>query len=530
MNIPTSATNISQQLEEIAALVDTNSALALEKLKTVAEAGSQDQRTDILSARALIRLECYLKAAGFAGKAIERGGISQEAFALWLHALSNGGDYAGMEIAVNTGFSLDRMQYRNLLAMAQVCRLLGMSEKSIRFYNLLIENRPADAALYSRLGVVYQSIGDTVRAESNFQTAIEKDRTAVQAYYLLSCARKQTPEKNNLALLSQAWQEAQKSPQADAKQVPWLAYAQGKEHEDLEDYQKAFTWYQRGAQAVRSTISYSTPAEKEFFDQTKASFSQLSTGKIDGYEDDDPIFVVGMPRTGSTLIDTMLSRHSRVFAPGELNSFREALKEQSGFISGRGTLPQYLASQKCRVDFKALGRRYISLARTSKFEGLRFTDKMPGNHALLGFIALALPRARFICTERAPADVCMSNYKQFFASGSYNYSYTLEETAKHCLMHRNMTNFWLRHFLDRILEVSYEQLVAETEGTVTKILKFCGLEWERNCLDFNTTSTPVNTASSAQVRQPIYRSSVEKWRFYEKELQPALDVLKNDPR
>lgn len=521
--------NMNQGLEEIAALVDTNPALALEKLEAVIRAGNQDQRTDLLSARALIRQECYLQAAGFAGRDIEREGISQEAFALWLHALSHGGDYAGMEIAVNTGFTSNRMQYRNLLAMAQVCHLLGMSEKSIRIYELLIETRPADAALYSRLGVVYQSIGDTAEAVCHFKTAIEKDQSAAQAYYLLACARKQTPSTNDIPLLSHAWEEAQKSPQADARQIPWLAYALGKEYEDLENYQRAFTWYQQGARAFRSTISYSATDEKEFFDQIKTSFSLLSAPNTDGYEDDDPIFVVGMPRTGSTLIDTMLSRHSRVLAAGELNSFREALKEQSGFVSGSGTLPQYLASQKRRVDFKALGRRYIELARTSKFEDLRFTDKMPGNHALLGFIAMALPRARFICTDRAPADICMSNFKQLFAGGSYNYSYTLEETAQHCLMHRDMTNFWLRHFPDRILEVSYEQLVSETEATVGKILEFCGLEWERKCLDFHTTRAPVNTASSAQVRQPIYRSSVGKWRFYESELQPALDILKNYP-
>jgi hypothetical protein len=232
-----------------------------------------------------------------------------------------------------------------------------------------------------------------------------------------------------------------------------------------------------------------------------------------------------MPRTGSTLIDTILSRHSRIYAAGELNSFSEALKEQSGFKGGGDVLAQVFSGETGPVDFRMLGRRYVSLARTSMSAGQRFTDKMPKNHALLGLIALALPRARFICTGRNLPDVCMSNFKQYFLPGSYPYSYSLEETAQHCLVHQDLTEFWTRQLSGRVLTVNYEDMVTDTESTVRTVLDFCGLDWEQDCLNFQSSRASVTTASSAQVRQPIYRSSLGRWRNYEKQLQPALILL-----
>jgi tetratricopeptide (TPR) repeat protein len=514
-----------QLLDEASSVVDEDPSPAIGKLQDLLDAGEQDQKLQVLYARALINLERNLEAAEFAKKALDQNEASQEAFALWLHALSHAGDYAGQEAAVEFGMSQARMEYRNLLLMAQACRFLGKSGDAVKLYELLIGNRPDDATLYSKLGLVYQGIGELDRAEKCFRSAIEKDRMAAQNYYLLSCVKRQTAQHNNIPQLREAWKLAQEAHENDPQNLSQLAYALGKEHEDLEDFDNAFGWYEKGAGAARSVISHSVHSEKSLYERIKAFHRQLEKLDLDGYEGEEPIFIVGMPRTGSTLIDTILSRHSRIYAAGELNSFSEALKEQSGFKGGGDVLAQVFSGETGPVDFMMLGRRYVALARTSMSAGQRFTDKMPKNHVLLGLIALALPRARFICTGRNLPDVCMSNFKQYFLPGSYPYSYSLEETAQHCLVHQDLTEFWTRQLSGRVLTVNYEEMVTDTESTVRTVLDFCGLDWEQDCLNFQSSRASVTTASSAQVRQPIYRSSLGRWRNYEKQLQPALIML-----
>ncbi|MEJ8567798.1 tetratricopeptide repeat-containing sulfotransferase family protein [Elongatibacter sediminis] len=525
---PDDQSEASESLRQAAALLEHHPVEALRTLQSVTGKDAASATFHILQARILIALERFLAAAEAARRAFELDGMSEEVLALRLHALSHGGDYAALESELGQAMTQRRHEFRNLLAMAQCARLLNQSERAVRLYELLTRHRPDDASLWARLGVIHESRGEMETAESCLREAIARDPPAAQSRYLLSCLRRQSPDDNHLPTLHQAWSEAEGRDSAHAREKACLAYALGKEHEDLEQFEPAFSWYAQGARIERSRIHHSSDEQDLLYEEISRLSLETNPGSAESHNHTAPIFIVGLPRTGSTLLDTLLTRHSRVASAGELPTFREALKAQLGNDDARGFLEQTVARDCSDLDFQQLGERYLSMARTSALSGKCFTDKMPGNHLLLGFIARALPDARLICVERDPADSCMSVFKQLFTPGSYPYSYDLAEAARHCLRHRELTRRWLTQLSGHVLKVNYEDLVTATEATMRRVLKFCGLDWEAACLDPSAGHAVINTASAAQVRQPIYRTSVGRWRKYEPQMAPALRILANE--
>jgi hypothetical protein len=242
-----------------------------------------------------------------------------------------------------------------------------------------------------------------------------------------------------------------------------------------------------------------------------------------------PIFIVGMPRSGTTLMEQVLASHSKVFGAGELEAFKETIAE---CVHGRGIKPAYplLANAMSRDDIRQLGERYTTKVRSRAPDSERIVDKMPLNFAFVGLIHLALPHARFINTRRDPLDTCVSCFSLLF-SGSQPFAYDLAELGRYYRGYEIVMEHWHEVLPPGVMiDVKYEDLVDDLEGTARRALSHCDLDWEDGCRDFHETKRAVRTASLMQVREPVYRRSIGAWRRYAEHLEPLAQALGLDIR
>ena len=238
-------------------------------------------------------------------------------------------------------------------------------------------------------------------------------------------------------------------------------------------------------------------------------------GGGEGHANCEPIFVVGMPRSGTTLVDRILSSHSTVSSAGELQNFGVVLKRASGSQTPHMLDAETIAAAT-GLDWARVGAAYVESTRPGTGHRLHFVDKLPHNFLYAGFIARALPNAKIICLRRDPMDVCLSNFRQLFALTSpyYDYSFDLMDTGRYYLMFERLMARWHASMPGRILEVRYEELVDNQEAVTRELVAWCGLDWEQTCLRFENNQAPVATASAVQVRSPMFRTSLQRWKRY----------------
>jgi hypothetical protein len=304
-----------------------------------------------------------------------------------------------------------------------------------------------------------------------------------------------------------------------------LGHALAKAYEDLGDYSEAMAWLQRAKAGLRG--KHNAPADEALFVAAERS-AATNGGK--GFAGATPIFVVGMPRTGTTLVDRILTSHSEVESAGELNDFPDLLRRATGAAAGR-MITSEMIERADAADLEAVGRGYMAAVKAAMGFGGRFVDKLPLNAFLAPLILRALPDARVICLRRHPADAVLSNYRQDFgvSADMLDYTFDLEAAAAYYVgWDRMMKRFAAALPKDRFTEVAYEDIVADLEGQVRRLLDFCGLGFEEACLHFEVNAAPVATASAAQVRQPIYSSSAGRWLRYRKHLEPLIQALRRE--
>jgi hypothetical protein len=306
-----------------------------------------------------------------------------------------------------------------------------------------------------------------------------------------------------------------------------LCHALAKHHEDRQEYSTAFQYLERGKGPKRASLHYSSDDDRALFDAVQAvCTAEFLNAKTTGCDSAEPIFIVGMPRTGTTLIERILSSHPDVFAAGELTNFSLMLKRAARTASNRVLDPETLRAAP-GIDLAQLGSSYIESTRPRTGHTPRFIDKMPLNFLYAGLIRRALPNAKIVCLRRNPLDTCLSNYRQLFATSFsyYNYAYDLLDTGRYYRMFDALAEHWRKHMPRNYHEVCYETFVADTEAEARKLLDFCDLSWDPACLQFHENTAPVATASSVQVRQPIYRTSVDRWRKYAEQVAPLRELL-----
>ncbi len=401
---------------------------------------------------------------------------------------------------------------------------LGDFDAAAQAHQRAIDMQPERVVYWYNLGVTSQAAGRLEQAEQLFLRVIELDPDNTEAFMNLSRIRKQSKDSNHIPQLEQALRGAA----GNTEKCVRLHYSLAKEYEDVGDFPESFAHLARGAELHRGTMDYSVSVETEFVDRLIRCFPP---GCFEDYEggcaSDEPIFIVGMPRSGTTLTEQIIAAHSEVFAAGELRDFNMNLSLQADIRGSvaeldEGTLRRLLAGDAARM-----GENYIERTRPRTGHTPHFIDKLPRNSHLCGFIHWALPNARIILLDRHPVDVCFSNFKVLFKQG-YNYSYKLEEIADYYIAYHRLMNHWEKVIpKDRFYRVSYESLVANQEAESRKLISYCGLQWQDACLEYYNNAEGVTTASLAQVRQPIYRSAVARWRNYESELRPLIERLES---
>lgn len=385
-------------------------------------------------------------------------------------------------------------------------------DKAIRAFELAIRISPARASLHFNLATSLIALGAGSRAESELQKAVEIDSSYWPAHLSLAHVRQQSPQQNHLAALHV--QMALKPADVEAKIHLNLALA--KEYEDLGDYHKAFDHLARGKAAVKSTRPYSSGRDAMMVNNLMRGF-QTPASPTAGYPTKEPIFIVGMPRSGTTLAERIITNHPDVYSAGELQNFALALQRASGSNEALFYSPEKMAAVAETLDWRALGRDYVASVRAPDRQERHFVDKLPHNFLYLGFIAKALPNAKIICLRRDPMDTCLSNFRQLFdrSTSTFDYSSDLLDTGRYYLLFRQLMAHWETIFHGRVLEIHYEDLVDNLEATSRKMLDFCDLPWSDACLSFESNLAPVATFSSLQVRNSIYRSSLLRWKNFE---------------
>jgi hypothetical protein len=300
-----------------------------------------------------------------------------------------------------------------------------------------------------------------------------------------------------------------------------------KEYEDIGEFERSFECLTKASEQRRRQITYSVDAAIEELERLQVTFNELYfTRTAEGHVTDEPIFVVGMPRTGSTLAERFLSRHSQVSAAGELQNFDNMIHlRMAEEAVGSGT---YQIADRhdhfLRIDMNKVGRSYIASTRPRTGQTPRFIDKNPNNFLNVGAIAAALPRAGIVCMERDPMDSCYALYKQAFVN-AFEFSYDQTELARYFAAYQRLMAHWDDMLPGRVVHLRYEDLVAEPTGAIDKVLSTLDLPWEDACADHRSGTTGTMSPSAPQVREPVYSSSVGKWRHFERQLEPLRKAL-----
>ncbi|MGH8371742.1 MAG: sulfotransferase [Gammaproteobacteria bacterium] len=377
-------------------------------------------------------------------------------------------------------------------------------------------------ALFNR-GVALTMLGRINEAERDFEQTLQLE-PSMEVYYTFSNLHKFTEDDPWLERLVQR----SKHPlQGDAKAD--IEFALGKAYEGIKDYEKAFTHLELGNREKRGTIEYNILHDKTRVEQIIALFTKDFFERFCGKTSSDtrPIFILGMPRSGSTLIEQMLASHPEVNAGGELPYMLSIAREIGASWEVRKE--NFLADDQAMInDLQQGADIYAKHTGELHTEGHRFTDKLPGNFQFIGLIRLMFPNAKIINAHRDPVDTCLSCYKKKLFQTAVPYSFDLAELGNYYNLYQLLMQHWHKVLPDYVLDVEYENLLEDTEQELRRILSFCELEFDPACLEFYKLERTVRTASVLQVRKPIYKDSVKRWKNYEPYLTPLLQVL-GDP-
>lgn len=378
--------------------------------------------------------------------------------------------------------------------------------------------------LYFNTGASEQFAGRFDEAQTSYEKAIALAPAMFRAHSALAQLKTWTPLDNHLERL-RGLLDAVASPRDQLH----LGHAIAKELEDAGEYDKSLEYLRWAKQSLAREVNYRPDEDAALFDALRTLFDTAAvTAGPAGCDSDEPIFVVGMPRTGTTLVERILGAHSQVFAGGELQHFPAAIKHATGSSAAMGLDEETLTSALA-LDPAQTGQRYIDSTRPRTGHTPRFTDKLPLNVLYLGLIRRCLPRAKIVCLRRDPMDTCLSNYRQMFASNFRHYYYNLDllDCGRYYLQFDALVRHWRAVAPGAIKEVHYESLVADPEGEARALLDYCGLPWEPQCLDFHRQSGSVATPSAVQVRRGVYTDSVARWKRYGEAVQPLYDLLKS---
>lgn len=403
--------------------------------------------------------------------------------------------------------------------MGCVYARLGDHAASLPHFDAAVALSPDDAEFRYNQAAALTFLGRADAAEIALETLIARVPGDARAHHLLAGLRQHSAERNHIDRLIRTREHA-----TDGRARLLLGYALSKELEDVGRASEAMSTLCSVNAEHRAGSPYTFARDAANFDAIEAHWSTpAAPASAIAPPKDSPIFVIGMPRTGTTLVDRILSSHPDVESAGELQAMPLAVKAAAGTRSRTVLDPETIAAA-ARVDPGAIGRDYLVRARSHRRDpSRRFTDKFPGNFHYASMIARALPAARIVCLRRHPMDTVLSNFRNLFAIGSryYDYSYDLLDVAAYYLRFDRLVAMWREALPGRVLEVRYEDLVTDQRSQTERLLAHCGLPWSDACLAFQDNTAPVSTPSAAQVRRPMYRDSMARWKRHAEVLEPV---------
>jgi len=397
--------------------------------------------------------------------------------------------------------------------------MLGDQQEASVWIKKALRKEPGSVPFLVNLANSHVYLGELDEAETVIGNALGRQPGNPNAHWILANLRK-AKNRDHVEQLNRLVRKEDQNPRG----LAFLYYGLGKELEDLEDWGGAFDAFARGARARRSTMEFDEQSEIEMYQ----AFGEVFTAEwlrknATGYDDPSPIFVIGQPRTGTTLVERIITSHSQVHSAGELKQFGNCIRRMSDYREPK-QFSAKLAGLAAIIDSQKLGKAYMKT--TAKMRGSlpRFVDKLPPNYLYLPLILKALPKAKIVHLTRHPMDACFSSFKQLFAD-AYPHSYDQDEMARHHARYYHLMAIWRERFGDRFHDISYEDTARDLEPNARALIDYLELPWEDACLEFHKQDAAVTTASAVQVRQPAHTRSIGRWRRYEKQLEPMRDTL-----
>jgi tetratricopeptide (TPR) repeat protein len=421
----------------------------------------------------------------------------------------------------------DNLSYK--IAKANALTGLGKIEQAITLFDQAIKQDNKIPGFYLQLGHALKAQGDIKKAVAAYQKAYQLNPSYGDAFW--SLANTKTYRFSDEEITKMQHQRTDENLAITDKVQ--LHFATGKAFEDREDYQQAFEAYQQGNELQHASNGFDiNKIEQQVAEQIKYCTHELFEVRRNlGLNSPDPIFIVGLPRAGSTLLEQILASHSQVDGTMELHNILGLASRLRGRENNKNDQESHKESQYPKnlaeinpTYFKRFGQQFIDETRVYREQAPLFIDKMPNNFLHIGLIKLILPNAKIIDARRQPMACCFSGFKQLFAEGQ-DFSYRLEDIGRYYQAYLKLMAHWQQVLPGFVLTVNHEDVVDDLEKQVRRILDFCGLSFEQSCVDFHKTKRTIKTPSSEQVRQPIYKSATEQWRHFEPYLAPLKKVL-----
>jgi tetratricopeptide (TPR) repeat protein len=404
---------------------------------------------------------------------------------------------------------------------------LGRMDEALAAYDAAFAINPAAPDLHHSLGYALETLGRLEEARQAFAKAVALAPHRADLYRGLAESKRFAPDDPHLAAMEEL---AGRMSSLGAEEQMGLHFALASAYDDLGRHEMAFPHLLQGNALKRHRLSYDEAAALGMFERIAAVFTPelMRRHRGAGADSSVPVFILGMPRSGTTLVEQMLASHPDVFGAGERKDFSLAMAGAFGGDDDSPAFPERFAVLAADA-FRQIGARYLERVTKLAPAAARITDKMPANFRFVGPIHLALPNARIVHVRRDPVDTCLSCFSKLFA-GRLPYTYELGELGRYYRAYERLMAHWRRVLPDgAMLEVQYEEMVADFEPQARRIVAHCGLAWDDRCLKFHETRRPVRTASATQVRQPLYRTAVGRARAYGTMLAPLLEALGHDP-
>lgn len=412
--------------------------------------------------------------------------------------------------------SVEPNYYEAHYNLGVVLQAQGKLEDAVESYHKALSLQPGLAEAYNNSAMIFNELGEMDKAVTYFKKALSLKPTYAEAYKNLSLIVRHTENNDDIREMEDIFNNIQDIPDKDRST---LGFALGKAFEDLGDYSKAFTYILQANSLKRGLYKYSIQNDRDFFERIRKTFTSdfFSLNHGSGIRDRVPIFILGMPRSGTTLVEQILASHQLVFGAGELEILAELI---TVFCRDEKAIkfPECVVNLD-KTSFGRMGSEYIAKIKKYSNHAEFITDKMPYNFLYIGLIKTILPNAKIIHCVRDPMDNCYSIFKTGFTRDN-SYAYDMTELGQYYNLYRNLMAHWEKVLPGFMYTIRYEEVVANQRRQTENLLHFCELSWDDACLSFYNTERRVSTASLAQVRQPIYNDSVELWKRYENQLEP----------